>query len=315
MSIQRVAILGAGGLGAAYGSRFLKSPDFETWFIARGERYDRLQRDGLIVNGEQIAAPVIHPEKAGDQTAVLPTADLIIVALKHQHLAGAVGDLRPFVGPQTTIMSVMNGLDSEFTLGDAYGIEKVLYAMALGIDAVREGNRIKYSAGGKIFFGDARNDSLSERVILVREALEKAGIPYEIPPNMERAMWRKFMINVGINQASAVLRAPYGIFQTDPQAQEIMESLMCEAIAVANAEGIDLDETDLQGWYDFLNTLSPAGKTSMLQDVEAGRKTEVEIFGGKVVDLGKKHAVDTPVNRTVVNAILVGERYSVNSGQ
>jgi len=315
MSIQRIAILGAGGLGAAYGSRFLDSPDFETWFIARGERGDRLRRDGLIVNGERIAAPVVRPEGDEEQTAVLPTADLIIVALKHQHLAGAVGDLRPFVGPQTTIMSVMNGLDSEYTLGSEYGMEKVLYAMALGIDAVREGNRIDYSAGGKIFFGDARNDSLSERVILVRDALKKAGIPYEIPANMERAMWRKFMINVGINQASALLRAPYGTFQTDSQAQEIMESLMREAIAVANAEGIELNESDLQGWYDFLNTLSPAGKTSMLQDVEAGRKTEVEIFGGKVVDLGEKHAIDTPVNRTVVNAILVQERYSANSGQ
>jgi 2-dehydropantoate 2-reductase len=154
---------------------------------------------------------------------------------------------------------------------------------------------------------------LSERVRAVREALDKAGIPYEIPPDMERAMWRKFMINVGINQSSAVLRAPYGIFQTDPEAQEIMESLMREAIAVANAEGIDLNKGDLQGWYDFLNTLSPAGKTSMLQDVEAGRKTEVEIFGGKVVDLGKKHAIATPVNRTIVNAIHVQERMAAGS--
>jgi 2-dehydropantoate 2-reductase len=125
---------------------------------------------------------------------------------------------------------------------------------------------------------------------------------------MEHVMWRKFMINVGINQASAVLGAPYGIFQSDAGAKAIMESLMREAIAVANAEGVALNEADLQGWYDFLNTLSPNGKTSMLQDIEAGRKTEVELFGVKVVELGRKHGIPTPVNQTLSNIIQIRER-------
>jgi len=309
MHIQRVAILGAGGLGAAYGSRFLRAPGFETQFIARGERYERLRRDGLIVNGEAYDVPVIHPDDENAQTT-----DLILVAVKHHHLETALPDLQRFVGEKTTILSVMNGLDSEPMIGGRYGMEKLLYGMALGIDAVREGNHIDYSAGGKIFFGEAANDNLSERVRSIQDALERANIPYEIPVDMMRAMWRKFMINVGINQASAVLRAPYGVFQSDPAAQEIMESLMREAIAVAVAEGVDLNETDLLGWYDFLNTLSPEGKTSMLQDVEAGRKTEVEIFGGKVVALGEKLAIDTPVNRTIVNAILVQERQGAFPG-
>ncbi len=303
--INRVAILGAGGLGAAYGSRFLNAPGFETDFIARGERYERLQKEGLVVNNVPVDVSPVHP---GDETA--KTADLIIVALKQYHLANALPDLRPFVGEQTTILSVMNGLDSEAVLGERYGMDKMLYAIALGIDAVREGNRIDYSAGGKIFFGEPQNDAPSERVLRVQEAFDRAAIPAETPADMMLTMWRKFMINVGINQASAVLRAPYGVFQGDPAAQEIMESLMREAIAVAHAEGVHLSEADLQGWYDFLNTLSPDGKTSMLQDVEAGRQTEVEIFGGKVVELGDLHQLPTPVNRTIVNAIRVQERRS-----
>ena len=302
--IQRVAILGAGGLGAAYGSRFLRAPGFETQFIARGERADRLQSNGLVVNGEVFAAPVARPNDPD-----IEPADLIIVALKHHHLAGALPDLARFVGPQTQIISVMNGLDSEEMIGELAGAETVLYALALGIDAVREGNHIEYSAGGKIFFGEARNETISPRVARVQEALQRAAIPYETPADMMHALWRKFMINVGINQGSAVLRATYGIFQTDPAAQEIMESLMREAIMVAQAEGVMLTEADLESWYAFLNTLSPAGKTSMLQDIEAGRKTEVEIFGGKVVALGEKHHIATPVNRTVFNAIRVLERY------
>jgi len=302
MIIQRVAILGAGGLGAAYGTQFMRAPGFMTQFIARDGRFERLRQKGLIVNGEAYDVPVVHPDDENAQTA-----DLILVALKQHQLQDALADLQRFVGEQTLILSVMNGLDSEPMIGDRYGMEKLLYGMALGIDAVREGNRIDYSAGGKIFFGEPLNDTLSDRVRRVQEALNRAAIPNEIPADMMRAMWRKFMINVGINQASAVLRAPYGVFQTDPAAQEIMESLMREAIAVANGEGIGLNEADLQGWYDFLNTLSANGKTSMLQDIEAGRKTEVEIFGGKVVALGEKQAINTPVNRTIVNAIHVLE--------
>jgi 2-dehydropantoate 2-reductase len=303
MTIERIAILGAGGLGAAYGSRFLSGPGFKTQFIARGERLERLRRDGLIVNGQKIDPPMIHPE----DDRIKP-ADLILIALKQHHLLGALPDLERFVSDQTIILSVMNGLDSEVEIGVRYGSEKTLYAIALGIDALREGNRIDYSTGGKIFFGDLRNDIPSENVKRVQEALDRAGIPNEVPLDMERVMWRKFMINVGINQASAVLGAPYGIFQQDPGAKAIMESLMREAIAVANAEGVALNETDLQGWYDFLNTLSPDGKTSMLQDIEAGRKTEIELFGVKVVELGGKHAIPTPVNQTLSDIIQVWER-------
>ena len=96
------------------------------------------------------------------------------------------------------------------------------------------------------------------------------------------------MVNVGMNQASAVMRAPYGVFQTMPEAQALMEALMHEVIVLAEHAGVNLVEQDIADWYGFLNTLSPQGKTSMLQDIEAGRKTEVEIFGGKVVALGKR---------------------------
>jgi 2-dehydropantoate 2-reductase len=304
MPVKNVLILGAGGLGAAYGTRLMQAPGFQTQFVARGERLERLQRDGLIVNGRHYDVPAIHPEDENAQTA-----DLILVALKQHHLAEAIPDLAPFIDPQTTILSVMNGLDSEEMLGARYGMEKIIFAIALGIDAVREGNRIDYSAGGKIFFGEPLNETISPMVDRVQEAFDRAAIPAETPVDMTAAMWRKFMINVGINQASAVLRAPYGIFQENENAQAIMEALMREAIAVANAEGVAIGESDLQGWYDFLRTLSPAGKTSMLQDVEAGRKTEVEIFGGKVVALGRKHGIPTPVNETVVDAIYVQEQY------
>jgi 2-dehydropantoate 2-reductase len=300
--IRRVAILGAGAMGASYASMFFDAAGFSTALIARGDRHERLRREGLIVNGKRYAIPVVHPDEAATP------ADLIVVALKHHHLPGALPDLRSLVGDQTTIISVMNGLDSEETIGSVYGMDKVLYAIAVGIDALRQGNRITYSKSGKLFFGEATNARISQRVQRVQDALDRAGIAAETPPDMIRMLWWKFMINVGANQASAVMRAPYGILRSSPEARAVMEALMREVVSLAEAAGVDLGSQDIDDWYAFLNTLSTQGKTSMLQDIEAGRKTEVELFGGKVVELGRTYAIPTPVNETVLRIIQVLEK-------
>jgi 2-dehydropantoate 2-reductase len=302
--IKNVAILGAGAMGAVYASKFFDADPFDTVLVARDKRYERLRAEGLMVNGKQYAIPVVHPDEAA------PPADLIIVALKNHNLPEAVHDVEKLVGDQTTLISVMNGLDSEEYLGSVYGMEKVLYAIAVAIDAVREGNSVTYTNPGKIYFGESDNSYLSERVRRVQEGFERAGVVSETPADMIRMLWWKFMVNVGVNQASAVMRAPYGTFQSSPDARALMEMLMREVIVLAKHVGVNLGEHDLHEWYSVLNTLSPRGKTSMLQDIEAGRKTEIDIFAGKVVELGKSQGIPTPVNETVLSIVHVLEQCS-----
>ena len=303
--IHRVVILGAGAMGGYFAAQFVDAPGFSTAVLARGERYERLKRGGLVVNGRHYTVPVIHPDEASRP------ADLIIVALKNYHLPEAMPDLKSVVGDQTTIISVMNGLDSEEIIGAVYGMDKMLYAVSVGIDAQRDGNRISYTKPGKHYFGHAENTHIDARVRRVQTAFERAGIVYETPVDMLRILWWKFMVNVGMNQASAVTRAPYGVFQTSPEAGALMEALMHEVIVLADRASINLKEKDIADWYTFLNTLSPQGKTSMLQDIEAGRKTEVEAFGGKVVAMGELYNIPTPVNHTMLRIIQVLERNAV----
>ena len=141
----------------------------------------------------------------------------------------------------------------------------------------------------------------------VQVAFERAGIAYETPADMMRLLWWKWMVNVGMNPPSAVMRAPYGVFQRSAPARALMETLMREVIALAQAEGVNLVEKDVADWYGPLDTLSPRGKTSMLQDIEAGRKTEIEMFAGKAVELGRAHGIPTPVNETMLQIIQVLE--------
>lgn len=292
-----IAILGAGAMGAALAAQFYKTPGYSVTLIAKDERYARLKERGLTVNGVHLPISVTHPDHASGP------ADLIIVALKHRHLAEAIQDLRNFVGAETNILSVMNGLDSEAMLGEAYGMDHVLYCIAVGMDAVRDDTQVTYAHLGKLCFGEALNPSISPRVQRVQAILERAGIVYETPPDMIRLLWWKFMVNVGVNQASAVMRAPYGMFHSNPDARAVMFALMREAIALAQCAGVNLTEADLAGWDNVLRNLSPSGKTSMLQDIEAGRQTEVEIFAGKVVALGLKYGIPTPVNDTILHII------------
>jgi 2-dehydropantoate 2-reductase len=300
--IKNIVILGAGAMGAAYGSRFYNMDPACIAFAAEGERYQRLKSKGIFVNNQHYSIPVLSLEDSS------PPADLIIIALKHQHLSSALQIIKNRVDDHTVFLSIMNGLDSETIIGSVYGDEKILYATAVGIDAQRNGNIINYSKGGTIFFGEADNTILSDRVKVIQELFKRAEIGFETPIDMIRIMWWKFMINVGVNQPSAVLSAPYGVFQNSKYAQQIMESTMREVIGVARAAGVNLVEKDIQDWYTFLKTLDPEGKTSMLQDIEAGRITEVDIFAGKVIELGKTYGIPTPINEFLYQAIKVIEQ-------
>ncbi len=303
--IESVAILGAGAMGASYASNFSALSGLRTVFIAGGDRGNRLRNNGVIVNGKQHRVPVVSPEEPS------APADLIIVALKNHHMDEAINSLHNIIHKDTIIISVMNGLESEQRLMEVYGKERVLYAVSVGIDAVRHGNSVTYSNAGKIVFGKAENSKPGAKVLMVQDALDRAGLAYETPVDMIRSMWWKFMINVGVNQASSVLRAPYGVFQSSYEARELMFDLMREVIALAQVIGVNLEEQDLELWLDVLYTLSPDGKTSMLQDIEAGRKTEVEAFASKVVELGEKHGLNTPVNKTILNIIKVLENRTI----
>jgi 2-dehydropantoate 2-reductase len=300
--IQKVAILGAGAMGAYFAAQFYDTPGCSTAIIARGQRLDTLQSDGLMVNGIPYRIPVIDPDKADSPM------DLILVALKSYQLKEAIQDLGKLVGSSTTFLSVMNGLESEETIGAIYGMEKTLYAISVGIDALRVGNEITYTRPGIHYFGEAKNITISRKVRRVQAAFARAGISYETPEDMLRMLWWKFLINVGINQASAVMRAPYGVFQAQRDAQELMEALMQEVVILAEVSGVNLTNQDVKDWYPVLNRLSPQGKTSMLQDIEAHRKTEVDVFGVKVIELGKTLGIPTPVNQTIVRIIRILEQ-------
>ena len=299
--ISRVYISGLGAIGGAYGSRiFDKDPECLS-VIADSERIARYLKTGIKINGRVYPFNYITPESGGD------TADLIIISVKHHQLEQSISDIERYVGADTIILSLLNGIVSEEIIGKRYGMDKILYSFSVGTDAVREGTEVNFENIGRIVFGADKNGSV-KKADATRHFFERTEVPFSIPEDIIRELWWKFMLNVGVNQASAILKANYGVFQKTGEARELMEMASMEVVTLAEKACINIGREDIDKYLEVIDKLSPDGKTSMLQDIEARRKTEVEIFSGTVIDLGKKYRVATPVNDILFRMIRTIEK-------
>lgn len=297
-SISTVYIIGLGAIGSVYAAIIHEKDPHCVKIIASPERQAKLKANPTIVNGKAYSFDF------ADATACPPaTADLIIVAVKSRHLNQAINEIQPFIRENTIVISLVNGISSEETLGKRIGFEHMLYAYAIGTDAVREDNHTNYRTLGMIVYGEKINNSLSEKVTSVKAFFESAGIPHEIPHDMYKALWFKFMMNTGVNQASAVLKAAYGIFQKNQPARELMRMAAEEVLLLSRYVGANLEVSDMEKFLNIIDGLNPLGKTSMLQDIEAGRESEVDSFAGTVIALGKKYGIHTPVNNIMAQII------------
>lgn len=291
--MARIALVGLGAIGAAYASRFVDAGD-RVQVIADPERLERYRGTPTSVNGREYRFDVVGLERA-------EVADLLLVAVKYPQLAEAIELASGAVGPGTIVLSLLNGIDSEQVLAAAFPQATVLLAISAGIDAVRSGREVRFTSLGRISFGEPVNTPPHSRAVRqVADLLARAGIDHEVPADMVHTLWWKWLVNVGVNQVSAVLRAPYAAFQEDGSpARTVMLAAQREVMAVAASRGIRLGEADLARWLEVLAALGPSSYTSMAQDVIAGRPTEVEIFAGTVVALGEAAGVPTPVNATL----------------
>mgnify|MGYP000403198980 CR=1 FL=1 len=295
--IKRISIIGIGAVGSAYASKLHDMDPKCLQVIADAARIERYKAQPYVVNGKNYNFNYVKPEE------LVEPADLIIVSVKFHQLQQAIKDIKNHVGPNTIIISLMNGITSEKQLGEIYGMDKLLYGMVLAIDAERQDTNSKYSSTAKIFFGEESNVIHSNKVTTVKDLFDKASIAYVIPENMLYALWGKFMFNVGINQTSAILKATYKVFQEVKEAEDLLRAAMKEVLELSNKTGIHLKEEEIDNYVNLVKRQSPDSKTSMLQDVEAKRKTEVEMLSGTVCELGKQYGVDTPVNRTLFNIL------------
>ncbi len=296
--IKTVSIIGLGALGILFGHHLSqRMPKGALRIVADESRIEKYRREPVYCNGQRCDFHFVRPE---EQTG---PADLVIFTVKFNGLEQAVGDIKNQIGEHTILISALNGISSEEVISRAYGWENLLYCVAQGMDGIRSGNRLRYEHMGMLCFGDRQPGMISHQVRMVEEFFRKTGFPHEVETDMQKRIWGKFMLNVGVNQTVSIYRGTYGDVQSEGEARRIMIAAMREVMAISEREGVPQTEGDLTYWLKVINGLHPGGKPSMAQDVEAKRPTEVDLFSGTVIRLGEKHQISAPVNQLLYERI------------
>ncbi|SEO06776.1 2-dehydropantoate 2-reductase [Amphibacillus marinus] len=298
MQIKKIAIIGLGALGVMYAEHFSKHlPANALRIIADEERIERYKKEGFFSNERRCQFSYVTPEEE------MTPADLVLITVKFNGLAEALEAVRNQVGEHTIIMSAINGITSEELISEVYGKERVLYCVAQGMDAVKEGNRLTYANKGVLCFGEEVMTEPTKNVQAVARFFDSVAFPYEIDQNMRKRQWGKFMLNVGVNQTVAVYQTNYEGVQVDGKVRDTMIAAMKEVKALSEHTDTPLDDSDLKYWLNCLNQLHPQGKPSMRQDFEAKRYCEVELFSGTVLKLASRFGVETPINQMLYDQI------------
>jgi len=322
----RIVIVGAGAIGGYIGARLARN-GADVVLYARGPHLEAMRTRGLRVKSAEEEFE-IRPQVSGD-LATIGRADVVFLGVKAHHLPDVAPKLQPLLGPDTVVVSTQNGipwwyfqrLGGEFeglrlervdpggVIASAIDASRVIGSLAYFSTEIVEPGVIEHIEGNRISFGEP-DGSRSERCRRIAEALIAAGFRCPISTRFRHEVWVKLLGNVAFNPISALTRATLVEMVRHPDVSRLVREVMTETEAVAARLGIELPISIDQRMAGAEKV--GEHKTSMLQDLEAGRPMELEAVAGAVVELGEKLGVPMPATRTVYACTkLLDERRSL----
>ncbi len=309
---MRIAVLGPGALGSLVAVQLHEAGREVVLVDHRPERAARLTREGLLfrpLEGEarRVQVPVRPASEAGP-------ADVVVVAVKAPATAAAARLLPGLLAPGGLILTLQNGLGNLERLAEVAGRERLLAGVSfLGATRPREGEVI-HAGRGFTYIGPAPGARVSpEELRAVAAEFRQAGLPCEVRLDIEAMLWEKLLVNVAVNPLTALLRVPNGVLPELPPAWEVALAAAREAQAVASAQGLEV-AVDPEARLREVCAATAANLSSMLQDVLAGRETEIAALNGEVAARGARLGVPTPVNALLtrlIQALTLARPYQV----
>ncbi len=295
MKIQSVAVLGAGAVGSYVIWGLSHKKDIRLGVIAEGERADRLKKGGCRINDEVYRPEVWSPQEAED-------VDLLIVSLKYGSLPEALESIKMIVGEHTTVMSLMNGVDSEELIAEQVGDDRVLRSL-IKVASHKEENGYYFNPETTlgIIFGELAAPFDSERVHAIESLFADTGIHFRSTEFIREEIWGKFRLNVCNNLPQAILGAGVGCYSDSTHMKAISDGLRRELEQIALAKGIDMSK--MAGTSGRGSAVPASARYSTLQDLDAGRHTEIDMFSGALMRMGEELGIPTPYNEYTYHMI------------
>jgi 2-dehydropantoate 2-reductase len=299
---MRIAIMGSGGVGGYLGGR-LAAGGAEVAFIARGAHLAALRTAGLRIESGGLGDALVSPAAATDDPAEVGPVDLVIFAVKLYDTESAAHAAVPLVGSGTGVLTLQNGVESVAVLARVLGRDHVIGGVAQIAAVIAAPGVIRHTGTMARFQFGELDGAHSERVAGLSAALDQAGVDHEVSADIERDIWSKMVFLATFAGVTALTRLPIGPIRADPDTRALYEAGLAEARAVARARGILLPDDFVARTLARTDQLPYEMKSSLLNDLEAGRRLELPWLSGAIVRMGREHGVPTPTHAFIATAL------------
>ena len=298
---MRIVAFGAGGVGGYFGGRLALS-GVDVTFVARGAHLDAIRTKGLCIRTPD-GDIVVENAKATDDVSSIDAPDYLFFAVKLFDTEAVAEACRSIVGPNTAVVSLQNGVEAVDIMSGVFGRERVMGG-TVGVATVISEPGVIMQTGlfNYVAFGE-QDGSRSERGLALEAACTAAGINATLSGDVEVDIWMKFVLLSAFSNMTALTRLPAGRLRETPETRGLLESCVAEAVAVGRAQGVALPADAVEQTVAKLDALPPEMVASMLHDLNAGKRLELERLGGAIVRLGKAAGVPTPTQTFAYNAL------------
>ena len=297
---MRIAVMGTGGVGGYFGGRLAAAGE-DVSFIARGAHLRAMREHGLRIVSA-LGDATVAPCQASDDPAAIGPVDLVLFTVKLYDTEAAAEAIRPLIGPDTGVVTFQNGITGPEVLADKLGAAHVLGGVAKIAAVIAEPGVIRHTGTmAELVFGEL-DGKKSRRVATLAAALEAAGVQHVVSDAIRREIWDKMVFLSACSGLTSLLRLPLGPIRADPDTRALLREGLAEALAVAQAADVDLPvgADEILGRIDRLPFEM---KSSMLQDLEGGRRLELAWLSGTIARMGRDLGIPTPTH-DVINAAL-----------
>ncbi len=298
---MKIAVMGAGALGCYFGGR-LAQAGLETAFIARGAHLEALQRDGLFIESP-LGNAHITPVTATDDPAAVGPVDLVLFLVKLYDTESAARQMAPLLGPQTAVISFQNGIEAWERIGRIVGMDRVIGGTAFIPADIRAPGIVRHNGPfARLTIGEF-DGRQSARCEAIREAFMRANVNIAVVEDIQVKIWEKFIVLSALSGVTTLTRLPIGNILGDALCAELFAAAIEETSAVGKAACPDLPDDAAATAMTAVRGFPKPMRASMLDDLERGKRLELNDLSGAVVRFGEKFGVATPVHRTILQAL------------
>jgi 2-dehydropantoate 2-reductase len=302
----RIAVIGAGGVGGYFGGR-LAQAGIDTTFIARGATLDALRTRGLRVDSIKGDFAIEHPQATGDP-ATVGEVDAVLLAVKAWQIPAAAESGRTMLGPNTIVVPLENGIDAPEVLTATLGAAHAAGGLCAIVSFIVAPGHIRHAAFDPIVMFGELDNRRTERIEKLQQAFASANVNVEVPQDIQRSMWTKFLFIATMSGAGALTRVPIGVWRAMPEVRAIVDDSLREVVALALARGIDLGDDAVEKTWQRYDALAPASTSSLQRDVMDSKPSELDAQLGAIVRLAAEAGVPVPVTRMMYHSLLPQER-------